>query len=158
MSTTIRAITVYSLIAIFTGLILFNWFSDDNLKKDIIEGMETTNDDDVEETDSDADDTTNIDNTDVEASNSGEYKEYDSSDAMILSQQNAGNIAFLKSRIDELSKIGDSAGEMQQNIELLQSQINDLVQQQADYAQQISGGEPVDVTGTDLAESPEGDY
>jgi hypothetical protein len=44
---------------------------------------------------------------------------------------------------------------MEQNINSMQTQIDGLVQQQADYAQDLIGNEPVDVTGTDLEDEEE---
>jgi hypothetical protein len=38
---------------------------------------------------------------------------------------------------------------MQQEIDSMQVQMDALVQQQADYAQEIAGSTPPDVTGTD---------
>ena len=80
------------------------------------------------------------------------YKEYDTSDpnnVMILAQQNAGNIEVLKGRIDSLDGVKKRVDDMQQSIDSMQTQIDGLVQQQADYAQEIAGSTPPDVTGTD---------
>ena len=67
------------------------------------------------------------------------YQDYGSSDntgqdALILAQQNAGNITYLKQQLDAM-----------------QEQLNELAQQQADYATMIVGGntEPIPVTGAD---------
>ena len=77
------------------------------------------------------------------------YKEY-SGDPMILAQQNAGNIEYLKSRVDELSNIKGDVDTMKQNIQTMQIQVDGLVQQQADMAVELSGGEePLTVDGLD---------
>ena len=87
--------------------------------------------------------------------NTNEYKSYNTNDpndpnsATILSQQNAGNIEVLKGRIDGLDGVKARVDTMQQNIDSMQVQIDGLVQQQADYAVDLAGDEPVEVTGTE---------
>ncbi len=94
-------------------------------------------------------------------SNTNEYKSYNTDDpndpnsAMILSQQNAGNIEVLKGRIDGLDGVKARVDTMQQNIDSMQVQIDGLVQQQADYAVDLAGSEPVEVTGTEEEEEEE---
>ena len=86
------------------------------------------------------------------------YKPYninDPNNALILCQQNVGNIDYLKIRVDELGGIKQQVDNMEQNINSMQTQIDGLVQQQADYAQDLIGNEPVDVTGTDLEDEEE---
>lgn len=81
-----------------------------------------------------------------------EYKPYnlnDPNNSLILAQQNAGNIEVLKGRIDNLDGVKQRVDDMQQSINSMQTQIDGLVQQQADYAQQIAGSTPPEVTGTD---------
>jgi hypothetical protein len=84
--------------------------------------------------------------------NTGEYKPYnlnDPNNSLILAQQNAGNIEVLKGRIDGLDGVKKRVDDMQQSIDSMQTQIDGLVQQQADYAQEIAGSTPPEVTGTD---------
>lgn len=81
-----------------------------------------------------------------------EYKPYnlnDPNNSLILAQQNAGNIEVLKGRIDSFDGIKEKVNDMQQSINLMQTQIDGLVQQQAEYAQEIAGSTPPDITGTD---------
>jgi Tfp pilus assembly protein PilO len=81
-----------------------------------------------------------------------EYKPYNTSDpnnALILAQQNAGNIEVLKGRVDKMDGIKERIDGMQQNMDIMQTQIDSLVQQQADYAQGMAGSEPIEVTGTE---------
>jgi methyl-accepting chemotaxis protein len=81
-----------------------------------------------------------------------DYKDYDTNDpnnVMILAQQNAGNIEVLKGRIDTLDGLKEKVDNNIQNINSLQTQMEGLVQQQADFAQQIAGSTPPTVTGTD---------
>ena len=69
--------------------------------------------------------------------------------ALILAQQNAGNISYLKQRVDEVAGVARRIDTMQQNMDLMQSQLDALVQQQAEFAQDLAGGtEPPTVTGT----------
>ena len=84
------------------------------------------------------------------------YKEYSGDDPMILAQQNAGNIEYLKSRVDDLSNIKGDVDTMKQDMSTMQIQIDGLVQQQADMATELSGGgEPVSVDGLDEGEEGE---
>jgi hypothetical protein len=81
-----------------------------------------------------------------------EYKPYnlnDPNNSLILAQQNAGNIEVLKGRIDGLDGVKKRVDDMQQSIDSMQTQIDGLVQQQADYAQEIAGSTPPDITGTE---------
>lgn len=89
-------------------------------------------------------------NTNTNA-NTTEYQPYNVSDpnnSLILAQQNAGNIEVLKGRIDKFDGVKEQVDTMQQNIDLMQVQMDELVQQQADYAQELAGSEPVEITGT----------
>jgi len=80
------------------------------------------------------------------------YQPYDvnSSNALILSQQNAGNIEVLKSQIDKLNTYSQTVTDLSKNYSALNDQVQTLVQQQADYAQSLNGGstQPLTVTGT----------
>ena len=77
------------------------------------------------------------------------YKEY-SGDPMILAQQNAGNIEYLKSRVEEVTNVKNDVNIMKQDMQTMQIQVDGLVQQQADMAVELSGGgEPVNVDGLD---------
>jgi len=81
-----------------------------------------------------------------------EYKPYNLNDPnnyLILAQQNAGNIEVLKGRIDKFDGVKQRVDDMQQSIDLMQTQIDSLVQQQADYAQEIAGSIPPEITGTE---------
>ena len=78
------------------------------------------------------------------------YANYDtnnSSNALILSQQNAGNISYLKERIDELMDLNGTVMDICGNIVQINQQIQGLVQQQADAAVQLAGDTPVAVDG-----------
>ena len=92
-----------------------------------------------------------------------EYKPYNTNDptnpngALILSQQNAGNIEVLKGRVDDLDGVKFRVDTMQQNIDSMQVQINALVQQQADYANDLMGDQPIDLSPDEDEDEDEGD-
>lgn len=79
-----------------------------------------------------------------------QYKEYDKNDpnnALILAQQNAGNIEYLKSRVNGVQSMFQQVQDLSGNVTSLQSQVNDLVQAQQDYANQMTGGTPPEISG-----------
>jgi len=119
---------VYILILLFILLIGYQIFSGSNSNK-IIEGLEN-----------ESEPTTT------------EYQPYNTNDpnnALILAQQNAGNIQVIKGRIDNLDGIKEKTDKMQQDMNSMQTQIDALVQQQADFGQQLAGTTPPDITGTE---------
>lgn len=63
-------------------------------------------------------------------------KEYDNygDDPMILAKQNAGNIEFLKTRVDDISNVKGDVEIIKQDLKTVQIQVDGLVQQQADMA------------------------
>jgi hypothetical protein len=86
---------------------------------------------------------------------SDEYQKY-GDDPMILAQQNAGNIEFLKSRVDDISNVKGDVETIKQDLRTMQIQVDGLVQQQADMANELSGGgEPLSVDGLDEEEEEE---
>lgn len=92
-----------------------------------------------------------LSSTIVEGLENNDYKPYNTNDpnnSLILSQQNAGNIEVLKGRIDDLDGVKESVDNMQQSINSMQTQIDGLVEQQANYAQEMAGSTPPDITGT----------
>ena len=85
--------------------------------------------------------TTNTNNT---------YTPYDTNNpanALILSQQNAGNIDYLKQRIDNVQGVFQQVQDLSANVSALQDQVNGIVSAQADYATQMTGGTPPVITG-----------
>ena len=79
-----------------------------------------------------------------------QYQEYDTNNpnnALILAQQNAGNITFLKQRLDDLTGINQQVQDLSGNVQSLQTQVTGLVQAQQDYANQMTGGTAPEVTG-----------
>jgi hypothetical protein len=70
------------------------------------------------------------------------YEEYDTEDLnnkSPLVQKNINNISYLNSEIIDMSG----------NMAKMQQQINSLANQQNDYLNQMTGGTPLNITGTD---------
>ena len=92
----------------------------------------------------------------VEGLETGEsYQSYDTNNpanALILAQQNAGNIEYLKGRIQDVQGINKQVQDLSGNVQTLQEQVSGLVTAQQQYATQMTGGTPPDISG---ATSPE---
>ena len=131
---------IYILIILFVVLITYQFLANTTFgleevifPKKLIEGLEN-------------------ENTTTTTNSIQEYKPYnlnDPNNSLILAQQNAGNIEVLKGRVDGLDGVKRRVDDMEQSIDLMQTQIDGLVQQQADYAQEIAGSTPPEITGTD---------
>lgn len=122
-------ILIYLLIGIFFGLFGYQLFLA-LFSRPIIEGLENAN----------------------ANANAQEYQPYnvnDPNNSLILSQQNAGNIEVLNGRIDKFDGVKEKIDIMEQNIHSMQTQIDGLVQQQADFAQDLVGDTPPEITGTE---------
>jgi hypothetical protein len=79
-----------------------------------------------------------------------QYQPYDTNNpnnALILAQQNAGNISYLKESLDSLQGLDKQVQDISGNLTTLQSQVTQMVQQQQQYANQITGGSAPQVTG-----------
>ena len=82
--------------------------------------------------------------------NGDDFKPYDTNNpnnALILSQQNAGNINYLKNRMDTIQGVYQQVQDLSGNVQSLQDQVNSLVSAQQDYANQMTGGTAPVVTG-----------
>lgn len=82
--------------------------------------------------------------------NNDDFKPYDlnnPNNALILSQQNAGNINFLKKRIDSVQGLNQQVQDLSGNVTALQDQVNGLITAQKDYSSQMLGDTPPDITG-----------
>jgi hypothetical protein len=79
-----------------------------------------------------------------------EYKPYDINDpnnALILAQQNAGNISYLKERLDNFDGVYQQVQDLSGNVQSLQTTVDGLIQAQKEYADQMTGGTAPEVTG-----------
>ena len=83
--------------------------------------------------------------------NNKEHKPYDTNNpdnALILAQQNAGNIEVIKGQLDTMLGINQEVQDLSSNYVRLQQQVDDLVQAQKDYANDLTGGTEPEITGT----------
>jgi len=84
-----------------------------------------------------------------------EYDLNNPDNVLILAQQNAGNIANLRDRVDRLDAVDniyvdDEIAQIKTDMTIMQTQIDSLVKQQSDYAAEIAGGTtPVEISGTE---------
>ena len=79
-----------------------------------------------------------------------QYQPYDTNNpnnAIILAQQNAGNISVLKQRLDDMQGITQEVQDISGNVANLQKQVNELVQAQQQYINQINGGNAPEISG-----------
>lgn len=82
--------------------------------------------------------------------NNNEFKPYDMNNpnnALILSQQNAGNINFLKNRMDTVLGLNQQVQDLSGNVIALQEQVDGLITAQKDYSSQMLGDTPPNITG-----------
>ena len=87
-----------------------------------------------------------------------QFQSYDTNNpntAMILAQQNAGNILYLKDRIDNVQGLYQQVQDLSGNVQTLQTQVDGLVQAQQDYANQMTGGTAPDITGSTTDDTEE---
>ena len=67
-----------------------------------------------------------------------QYKPYDlnnPNNALILSQQNAGNIQVLKQQMDGIFNLNNKVRDLSGNVTALQNQVSDLMVQQQQYVE-----------------------
>lgn len=134
---------VYYFLILFFSVLLFveiiNSFNNYYLRKNIplkIEGLENNNT------------KQNKQNKNKEES----YKPYNFNSpngALILSQQNAGNIDYLKIRVDELNEMKGRVDQIQLDMDSMQTQIDSLVEQQQQLGNDLVGTNEVEVSGTE---------
>ena len=95
----------------------------------------------------------------VEGLETGEsYQSYDTNNpanALILAQQNAGNIEYLKGRIQDVQGMNKQVQDLSGNVQTLQEQVTGLVTAQQQYATQMTGGTPPDISGATEPEDEE---
>ena len=76
------------------------------------------------------------------------YEEY-SKDPLILGQQNAGNIEYLKGRVDDMSTNSVDISKMQTDMAALQQQMDDLGTQMTQLSGNMISQDPVDTSAID---------
>ena len=73
----------------------------------------------------------------MESNPSQQYQPYDTNNpnnALILSQQNAGNIKFLKKQVDKILGLDKEVQDISGNLVTLTSQVTKLMESQEQYA------------------------
>jgi len=84
-------------------------------------------------------------------SNNTTYQPYNTNDpnnALILAQQNAGNINVLENQVTNLNGLNQQVQDLSGNVAGLQEQVNNLVSAQNQYASQMAPSTPPDISGT----------
>jgi hypothetical protein len=115
------SIVINLLIIFFTLLLLTQIFLAYNEKNNLFEGLETMT-----------------------------YKEYDTNNPnniMILTQQNSGNIEYLKQQIDSLLGLQKQVSDISGNLVSLEEQVQGIVQTQQEYANKQLPPETPTITG-----------
>lgn len=91
-----------------------------------------------------------VEGMEIMEENKNEFQEYDKNDPNnlpILVNQNAGNISYLKDRMNNVVNIRDQVKDISGNLQTLQEQVNELVLAQKDYANQLTGGTAPEISG-----------
>ena len=89
-------------------------------------------------------------NTILEGITNQQYQPYNTNDpnnALILAQQNAGNITVLKDQLDKLNGLNSEVQDISANVVQLQQQVTQLVSAQQNYASQMTGGTTPNISG-----------
>ena len=91
-----------------------------------------------------------IENNIIEGLANQQYQPYDTNNpnnALILAQQNAGNISVLKSQLDDLNGLNKEVQDISGNVVELQSQVSQMLAAQQNYSTQMTGGSAPNITG-----------
>jgi len=114
-----------NLLILFFGFLLLMQIWDRNMKKGCVEGFEQT-----------------------ESSTPSKitYEEY-AKDPLILGEQNAGNIEYLKQQIGDIPAVKTTLDSLVKRMDQLEEQMNNLTAQQNKAFQDLSGGSPPTTTG-----------
>jgi len=86
----------------------------------------------------------------IEGMTTGGFQPYDTNNpnnALILSQQNAGNIQVLKQQIDDLSSLKTQVKKNGTDIENLQKQVEGIIASQQQYAKSMTPDAPPKISG-----------
>ena len=89
--------------------------------------------------------------TTIEGMESQHYKSYDlnnPNNALILAQQNAGNIQVLKKQMDDLLHLNDEVQDISGNVATLTTNVSNLIEQQQQYVQTNLPSSPPQISGT----------
>ena len=78
------------------------------------------------------------------------YIHYDkkiADNTLILAQQNAGNIEYLKQRVNDIQDMADEVNKLSSTVDSLQQQVDGLVQANTQYTSQNLGTTPPQISG-----------
>jgi hypothetical protein len=81
------------------------------------------------------------------------YEPYNQEDAYILSKQNAGNIEYLKGRLPEIDQLTKDVRDISGNLLELSKTVDQLIDQQAEYAKQSLPTTDPDISGAEFDEN-----
>jgi len=84
------------------------------------------------------------------SSTSQQYQPYDTNNpnnALILAQQNAGNIQVLEQQMNNLLSLNQEVQDISGNVANLQTQVNGIVAAQQQYSQSMTSSPPPVITG-----------
>jgi hypothetical protein len=84
------------------------------------------------------------------SSTSQQYQPYDTNNpnnALILAQQNAGNIQVLEQQMNGLLSLNQEVQDISGNVANLQTQVNGIVAAQQQYSQNMTSSPPPVITG-----------
>ena len=124
-------ILVNLLILCFIMLLIYQIFL---AKNTLIEGLDTSSPQPVT----------------TSSSDTATYQPYNTdspNNALILAQQNAGNIEVLKQQMDGVMNLNQQVKDLSGKVDDLQTQVNGIVQAQQQYAQQTAPSSPPVITG-----------
>ena len=91
-----------------------------------------------------------VENNIIEGLTNQQYQPYNTNDpnnALILAQQNAGNISVLKQQLDELDGLNKEVQDISGNVIELQGQVTKLIASQQQYATKMTGGSTPNISG-----------
>ena len=126
-----------NLLILSFGFLLFVQLLERNNKISFVEGFDQT-----DPSTATATTTTSIPTTPTPSS-SKTYQDYDKNkDPMILGEQNAGNIEFLKKQIEDIPALKTTLDSLLKRMDQLEEQMNNLTIQQNKAFQDLSGGSP----------------
>jgi uncharacterized protein YoxC len=75
------------------------------------------------------------------------YNKKIADNTFLLAQQNAGNIEYLKQRVNSIQDMADEVNQLSSNVDSLQQQVDGLVQANTQYVSQNLGTTPPQISG-----------
>jgi hypothetical protein len=88
----------------------------------------------------------------METNTNSTYDPYQE-DAYILSKQNAGNIEYLKGRLPDIDQLSKDVQDISGNLLELSKTVDQLIDQQAEYAKQMLPATDPDISGAEFDEN-----